>query len=343
MDDHALNGDGDGDGLGRGGTVGAGRQVSPSPSPIRGAVLVTGVGSRFGTRSVKRLHNGRERRRVIGIDRRNADGLPEDIEYHRTDLLRRAVQQIFRREKLGAVVHLGLMHDARVSGGEHHSSNVLGFQRLLEHAAKFAVRKLVVLSSARAYGPRPDNAQYLTEEAPLLGGAAFSGIHDAIEIDMLAQSFLWQHPEIETVILRPVHVLGSLRNAASNYLRLDVIPTLMGFDPLVQVVHQDDVTTAIEDALRPGVRGVFNIAGPPPLPLSELVALTGRARVAIPHVVAQGVLGQLWRFGATTFPAPEVHNLRYVCMVDDRRARGVLGYAPAHDVRAAVQAIDEPA
>ena len=63
---------------------------------------------------------------------------------------------------------------------------------------------------------------------------------------------------------------SGVRNAPSNYLRLNVIPTLMGFDPMVQVIHQDDVVSAIEKALRPGVRGIFNLAGPQPLPLSRL-------------------------------------------------------------------------
>jgi UDP-glucose 4-epimerase len=53
-----------------------------------------------------------------------------------------------------------------------------------------------------------------------------------------------------------------VQNAPSNYLRLKRVPTVLGFDPMMQVVHQDDVLQAVELALAPGVRGVYNIAGP---------------------------------------------------------------------------------
>ncbi len=72
---------------------------------------------------------------------------------------------------------------------------------------------------------------------------------------MLAQSFFWKLPETETVILRPVHILGSVHNAPSNFLRLNPIVTVMGFDPMIQVVHQSEVVRAIELALDAGRSG----------------------------------------------------------------------------------------
>lgn len=301
-------------------------------------VLVTGICGRLGRRLARRLHRERA---VVGIDRREFVGRPKDVAHHQIDIRRKKTQDIFRQGNLAAVVHLGVMHDPRVSAAEHHSWNVAGFQKLLEYVAHYDIPKLIVLSSANVYGPRPDNPQFLPEDAPLLGGAAFSEIRDLIEVDMLAQSFFWKRPETETVILRPVHIVGGVRNAPSNYLRLPVIPTLMGFDPMVQVIHQDDVVSAIDLALRPGVRGIFNIAGPAPLPLSRLVDLTGHTRLAIPHMLAKSVIQRLWRYRATSFPAPELDHIRYVCMVDDRRARDVLGYAHKHNVAEAVRAIDD--
>ena len=303
-------------------------------------VLVTGICGRLGRLLCRVLHR---ERKVIGIDRRPFAGKPKDVEHYAIDIRKKKTQDVFRQHKLAAVVHLGIMHDPRASQVEHHTWNVAGFQRLLEYVAQYDVPKLVVLSSANVYGPRPDNPQFLTEETPLLGGAAFSEIRDLIEVDMLAQSFFWKRPETETIIIRPAHIVGGVRNAPSNYLRLPVIPTLMGFDPMVQVIHQDDVISAIERALIPGVRGIFNLAGPPPLPLSRLLALTGRPTLSIPHFVATGMLKRLWRFRATSFPAPELDHIRYVCMVDDRRARDLLGYAPQHGVEDAVQALEDVA
>jgi UDP-glucose 4-epimerase len=203
------------------------------------------------------------------------------------------------------------------------------------------VPKLVVLSSANVYGPQPDNAQFLTEDAPLLGSARHGDIRDLIEVDMLAQGFFWKHPTTETVILRPVHILGRVHNAASNFLRLPAIPTLLGFDPMIQVIHESDVVRAIRCALTPSKRGIYNIAGPDPLPLSHAIRLVGRSSVPVPYVIGKAVLRRLWSFRLTTFPAPELDHIRYVCMVDDRRARNELGWEPRVPIEETLRSVDD--
>lgn len=301
------------------------------------AVVITGVVGRLGKHVCRLLHR---MVKVIGVDRREFPDRPKDVTHLRIDIRRKKLRDVFRSGKVRAVVHLGVMHDPRASTSDHHSWNVVGFGKMLESMAQFGVRKLVVLSSANVYGPRPDNPQFLAEEAPLLGSQDFSEIRDLIEVDMLAQSFFWRHPSCETVILRPTHILGAVRNAPSNYLRLPVTPTLMGFDPMIQVIHYDDVARAIALALRPGVRGIFNLAGPEPLPLSRILKMLERTRLPVPHGAARSMLTQLFRYRLSSFPAPELDHIRYVCMVDDRRARDALGYAPRHGVRDTVFAVD---
>jgi UDP-glucose 4-epimerase len=303
-----------------------------------GAIVITGIVGRLGRRLARRLHRSE---RVIGVDRRPFLDRPKDIEHHPIDIRRKKTRDVFRSHNVRAVVHLGIMHDPRASASEHHLWNVAGFQKLLEYVTQYRVPKLVLLSSANVYGPRPENPQFLSEDAPLLGGAAFSDIRDLVEVDMLAQSFFWKKPEIETVILRPVHILGTVRNAPSNYLRLPVIPTLLGFDPMVQVIHEQDTVAAIELSLRPGVRGIFNLAGPPPAPLSRIVKILGRPSMPIPHPLASTMLGPLWRLRVASFPAPELDHIRYVCMVDDQRARETLGYAPSKGLEETVRSVDK--
>jgi UDP-glucose 4-epimerase len=143
------------------------------------------------------------------------------------------------------------------------------------------------------------------------------------------------------VILRPSHILGTVRNAPSNYLRLKWVPTLLGFDPMMQVVHQDDVVCALGAALRPGIRGVFNIGGPPPVALSHALQLLERATVSLPHGMARAAVDRLFRWRVTSFPAPELDFIRYVCMVDDSRARSVFGYRPRHTLLETLRSVDE--
>jgi UDP-glucose 4-epimerase len=314
--------------------------AAPLVRPPRGegAIVVTGICGRLGRHVCRVLHR---ERKVVGVDRRPFPDKPRDVRHEQVDLRRKKVKDVFRSGEVEAVVHLGIMHDPRASAAEHHSWNVAGFAKLLDYVHQFEVPKLIVLSSANVYGPHADNAQFLSEEAPLLGGQNFGDIRDLIEVDMLAQSFFWKLPSTETVILRPVHILGSVRNAPSNFLRLPTIPTLLGFDPMVQVLHEDDVVRAIELALRPGVRGVFNVAGPPPLPLSRIIKILGRPTVPVPYTVGRVLLHRMWSLRLSSFPAPELDHIRFVCMVDDSRARRELGYAPSRSLEETVRAVDE--
>lgn len=318
----------------------AARRAPPDPRGAQereGAVLVTGVCGRMGGLMVRRLHR---LERVIGVDRRPFPACPRDVTHFAIDLRRKKTRDVFRAHPVRAVVHLGVMHDPRATDREHHLWNVVAFQKLLEYVAAFQVPKLVVLSSANVYGPQPDNPQFLTEEAPLLGSARFRGIRDLVELDMLAQSFFWRHPTVETVILRPCHILGRTRNAPSNYLRLDRPVTVLGFDPMVQAIHERDVVEALLLALRPGVRGIFNLRGAAELPLSRALELLGRRPLALPGPLAEAALERLWSLRFSSFPAPELDHVRYVCMVDDRRARSELGFAPRFDLEETLRAVD---
>jgi UDP-glucose 4-epimerase len=307
-----------------------------------GVILVTGICGRLGRLVARVLHRGGhplDDARVVGIDRRPFDGRPKDIVHHQFDLRRKKTRDVFRSANVRAVVHLGVMHDLRASDKEHHSWNVAGFQKLLDYLAEFGTPKLIVLSSANVYGPQPDNPQFLTEEAPLLGAQSFSQIRDLVEVDMLAQSFFWRHPATETVILRPCHILGAVRNAPSNFLRLERPLTVLGYDPMVQVIHERDVVHAIVLALAPGVRGIFNLKGPGEVPLSRLLRLLDRRPVPVPGPLAETALSRLFRYRLTSFPAPELDHIRYVCMVDDARARSTLGFAPRYGLEETARAV----
>jgi UDP-glucose 4-epimerase len=314
------------------------RTASMQTSASSGAVLVTGICGRLGKHLARVLHRDR---RVVGVDRRPFLDKPKDIDHAQVDIRRKKLKDVFRAGDIEAVVHLGVMHDPRASASDHHSWNVAGFTKLLEYVARFQIPKLVVLSSANVYGPQASNPQFFAEDAPLMGGQNFSDIRDLVEVDMLAQSFFWKLPETETVILRPVHILGTVRNAPSNFLRKNPVFTVMGFDPMAQVIHESDVVAAIQLGLRPGIRGIFNVAGSDPVPLSRLIKILGRQRVSVPYSVARMVLRRMWSLRLTTFPPPELDHIRYVCMVDDRRARHVLGFVPQKGLEETVLSVDE--
>jgi UDP-glucose 4-epimerase len=302
--------------------------------------VITGVSGRIGQLLARRLHR-REGVRVIGIDRRTFSRKPSDLEHLRIDIRRKACEDLFRTHRVDVIYHLGLMHDPRQGTSEHHTWNILGTQQILEFAQRYEVSKVVILSTADVYGPQADNPAFIGEDAPLMGARRFASMRDLIAVDMYAQSYFWKFPEIETVVLRPVHILGGVKNAVSNYLRLPRIPVLMGYDPMIQVLHEEDAVSAIEAAAKPGVRGVFNIAGPDAAPLRSLLQLSGKPLLELPHLLLPGVVNRLFQLRFADFPAAELDYIRYAATVDGGRARDVLRfrhrYSAADAVRAALR------
>ena len=319
------------------------REREPAPpgaEPAAGVrrVVVTGVAGRLGRLIARRLHRD-PGFQIIGMDRRPFPDRPKDIEHHQVDIRSKRARDVFRAGRIHALVHMGMMHTPRATTAEHYSWNIGGTDRLLEYCMQYRVPKVIVLSSANVYGPRADNAQFLTEDAPLLAAQAFPEMRDLVEIDHMASSFFWKAREVDTVILRPVHILGAVRNAPSNYLRLPVVPTLLGFDPMVQVIHERDVAEAIVCALRPGARGIFNIAGPGEVPLSVILRELDKPVVPIPHPVAKPLWRAAWRLGMNSFPVDEFDFIRYVCMVDASRATRELAFRPRHSLRETIRSV----
>jgi len=142
------------------------------------------------------------------------------------------------------------------------------------------------------------------------------------------------------VVLRPVHVVGpTLRNPASSYLRLARPVTVLGFDPMVQLLHADDLCLAIALALRPGVRGVYNVAGPGEVPLSRVLRELGRRPVPVPHFLVRGLVRRLFEARLGHFPPEVVDHIQYLCAVDGSRAARDLGFVPRHTLRETIRSV----
>ncbi len=300
------------------------------PFDPEGAVILTGVCGRLGRNVARRLHREYE---VVGLDRRPFPGRPKDIKHYQIDIRRKKVQDVFAKEPVRAVIHMAIMHDPRMDAEEHHSFNVMGTKAILDYCLKYHIPKVVVLSSANVYGPRADNTQFITEDTPLMAAERFGDIRDLILVDMYANTFFWKHPEVETVILRPVHIVGSVHNAPSNYLRLPRIPVVMGYDPMVQLIHEDDVVEALVLSLKAGVRGVYNVVGPEAIPLMRLLEEIGKPVIPLPGPLFEAWLRVAFRLRLTSFPPPELDHLRYVCMVDGSRFERELGFRPRRTLR----------
>lgn len=298
-------------------------------------LLITGIAGGQG-RLVARLAAGKYD--VCGVDREQmlawGDGTP--VRVYVLDLLKRKFEDVFRHERPSAVIHLAFVRHFRLDLRQRHEVNVLGTKRLLDFCANYGVRQLTVLSSAYAYGALPENSSYMEEDYPLNVSRTYPEVRDLAEVDTLCSAFLWQHPEVQTSILRPVNTLGdSVHSAIGSYLKLRMVPTLMGYDPMMQFIHEEDLAQALLLSVERKLRGVFNVAGPGAVPLQVAIRETGGRAVSLPEIVARPLVRRLFDLGLYSFPPGAIDFVKYPCTVDDRRFVAATGFKPKwslHDI-----------
>ena len=305
--------------------------------PGRERVVVTGAAGGLGRLVCRRLHRVYD---VIGVDNRLFPDRPKDVEHHEADLRRKAAMQLLKKKRPSCIVQLGVLQSQSGSplSSTYHIESLNALLRLVEQVK---ARKLIFLSSAALYGASSTSSGFLTEESPLLGAGRTPELSDLISLDMMVQSFFWKHPETETVILRPVHIIGPhLRNPATTYLRGHNIPTLMGFDPMMQIIHELDVVEAIHLAMRPGVRGVFNLVGGGQAPLSRLIQARGARAVPVPGPLLKAIVERASSLRLLSIPPAHLDHLRYSCLVDGRRAREELAFIPKYTLSQTLADLD---
>lgn len=298
-------------------------------------VLITGVAGPRGRHVATYLNEqGHE---VVGVDTEPWSQPPDGVEVHRMDHRKRGFENLMRMGGFEALVHLALHAGFRLPQAERHRLNLEGTGRVIKLASEQKVGKLVVASHAAVYGALADNPYFMTEEAPPSVGRSQPEMQDVVTADLLASSAMWKHPEMEIVVLRSVHTLGpTARGVFAHLLRRKRVPTVLGFDPMIQVMHEDDLTRALGLALFDGLRGVFNVAGPGELPLSVLIREAGCVAVPVPAPVFALVRG---RFGLPHVAPGAVDFLKHPCLVDGSSFREATGFEPSRDLRQTVESM----
>lgn len=280
-------------------------------------VLITGIAGGQGRLLTRRL---REKFEVCGVDRIGWEGAPRGVDVHVVDVRKKKFEDVIRREMPSAIVHLGFVRHFDADPGERYDVNVRGTKQLLDHCVNHGVQALVVVSSSYCYGAAPENPYYMDEDSPLAASRSYPEIRDLVEVDTLASAFLWRYPDIRTCVLRPVNVLGYyVHSMISRYLRQSRVPTVMGFDPMMQFLHEEDLSDAIALTLERELQGIFNIAGPGQVPLHTAIEETGGTMISLPEVVMRPMFEQLFTWGVVPFPAGAIDYLKYPVTVSGER------------------------
>lgn len=290
-------------------------------------VVVTGVAGRLGrmvaTELVQRGHQ------VLGIDRRAWERAPQGVEMFQVDIRKRPAEDVFRTRRPDAVVHMATVSHFESSAEERYRINLKGTQRVFDHCHRYGVSRCVFVGRHTYYGAAPDSPLYHTEHDPPEAISTFPELADLVASDLYAGSALWRYPEVTTCVLRMCYTLGpSHHGTLAQFLRGPRVPTVLGFDPLYQFIHEQDAACAITAALCEGLRGVYNVSGPQPVPLSLLIQATGRSNWRIPEPAFHAMLG---KFSLPKLPVGATNHVKYPVVVDSSMFAEATGFVHSYD------------
>jgi UDP-glucose 4-epimerase len=126
-------------------------------------------------------------------------------------------------------------------------------------------------------------------------------------------------------------------NPIAEYLNSRPVPVLLGFDPMLDLVHEEDVVRAIILALEAPQSGVYNVPGPGPVPVSAVLRILEATPLPIPHVFAYATVRVLRTLGFPYDPH-HVDYMRYPLVLDGARIRDELGYKPQVSLEETIRA-----
>jgi UDP-glucose 4-epimerase len=294
-------------------------------------VLITGITGGQGRLLANALLRRRKRYRVVGMDHGPWARHPDGITMHVADVRKKRAEDIIRTESPDVIVHLAFIRHFASNPALRHEVNVNGTRRLLQFAVNHGVKQFIVYSSSYVYGALPENPFYMDEDFPLSASRTYPEVRDLTEVDMLATAFLWQYPKTAITILRPVNVLGPhVRSTIGRYLRRSYVPTVVGFNPMLQFIHEEDICHAIMVSIEKSTRGVFNVVGPDAVPIKVAIEETGGTAMPLPEFVVRPAINRLFRFGLSPFPAGAIDFIKYQCTLSGARFRAATGFKPRH-------------
>jgi UDP-glucose 4-epimerase len=302
-------------------------------------VLITGVSNPLGAEVARRL--APQVPHLFGCDVADPVSALEEMDFVHADTRHAAIGKLIRQLRIDTVVHLAVTVDSAREDRADHETNVIGTMNVLIGCtgASSPVERLVVKSSQAVYGAGPADPSFFSED---MAGTERQGAfvtRDLLEMEQLVNEFAIRNPACQVTVLR----LGfrvTDGTTLARYLSLPIVPTFAGFDPRLQLVHEDDAVEAIVRSVLGTQAGAYNVAAGGVVLLSQAIAIMGgRAAPILPHYGQW--LARLGLRAATGIELPGhlAGVLVYGSVADSAKLTSQLGWKPAYTTRGVMDAM----
>jgi UDP-glucose 4-epimerase len=305
-------------------------------------VAVTGACTYLGSELLRRMDEDPRYGRVLALDVRAPRTLGHKVKFVELDLTQPTVDAelatLLAREHVDTFVHGAfLSHPTHALDWAHELEDV-GTMHVLNACSGAPPRRFVMISTTLVYGAHPKNPNFLTEEAELRGHRSddHSGrfVNDKVRAERQVQRFAREHNDVEVCVLRFAPILGpTVSNVVTRFFSRPIAPVIMGHDPLMQLVHEQDAAWALQRAVESHATGAFNIVGKGVLPYATILALLGRVPIPMPQLLARPLAKALWATQLVGSPPSFLDYLLYMCVADGAKAQRELGFSPRLSIK----------
>src|SRR5919198_767708 len=304
-------------------------------------VLITGISRFLGGKLAQRLERDPDVDYVVGVDLDEPEVDLDRTEYVRADIRNPLIVKVLQAAEVDTVVHLSIVATPTRVGGRTAMKelNVIGAMQLFAACQKSErVNKLIMKSTTAVYGADPRDPALFTEDMGARSIPRMGYSKDSIEIEQYARDFGRRRPDVDLTILRFANFIGpDIETTLTRYFSLPVIPTAAGYDPRIQLVHEDDALEVLYRSVRETHPGIFNVAGDGIVYLSQAVRFLGRLPVPVILPLVSPIASLLRRTGRVDFAADQLRFLLYGRVVDNSRLKREFGFEPKFSTRAALE------
>ena len=309
---------------------------APGPS-----IVLTGAASFIGSNLLKALEADKKVKDIVAVDVYKPPFPLKKTRFYKLDITQPTADadlaQILKDERCDTFIHLALLTNPSRHSSYAHELEAIGTMYVVSACEEAKVRKLILGSSTMCYGATPRNPNYLTEDMPLNGSRA-RFIKDKVAAEHEFAGFAKRNPQAVTTILRPGMMLGpSVRNFWSRYFSRPVVPTMLGYDPLMQCVHEDDVLDAYMKVIREDHPGAWNIVAKGVMPISTILGLHGKVNLPLPGPLLRAAFNAAWIAGVGEMPPNLLDYLRFLWVADGEKAEKKMGFVPKYTTRETLQ------
>ena len=303
-------------------------------------ILVTGVARWWGALLVQRLVEDPDVSEVIGIDIREPRYDLGRADYLKLDIRHSLIGKLVRSVGIDTVVHtLTRIDSFDMDPTRAHEMNVIGTLNLLAGCAgaDSPVRRFVLKSSGHVYGSRFDLPANMREDHRLDSNSHHQFVRDIVEVESYVHDFATRNPSIDILVMRFCNSLNPDEpQPLARYLDLEIVPTVVGYDPALQLIHRDDCMEALAIATKRGPAGAYNIAPRGAEPLSKLLDEAGKIHLPLIPPFGLEVASFAMRRSGVAFLSPQLMDLlRWGRTLSPAKAARSLGFRAARDTRAA--------